>query len=99
MNQSGYIVNYGTHSRDQILSWLNMCMCEHPWQFNPHNLSCERQHGPGVTAYRWRLSVYPSIRRIKFANLQDVQLFVLVWGGEVIDLSSCSAIGLYNPVG
>jgi len=90
MSHPGYIVDFGDQDRVQVLTWLMTYLMDDTWQMSPNNTSCVRYDHTGHKSYRWRMSLRKRDNRVLFGNPEDVQLFVLAWPAQVIDLSQRS---------
>lgn len=87
MSHRGYIVNFGRQDRVRILNWLMVYLMDDQWQMSPNNTSCIKYDAQGMRVYRWRMALKKSDTRVMMDLEEDVQLFVLAWGGTVIDLN------------
>lgn len=92
MSHPGYIVDFGDQCRFQVLNWLMSYLMDPEWQMSTNNTSCVKHGENGKKYYRWRMALHKKIHRVLFSDVEDVQLFVLAWGGEVMDLSTRDGI-------
>lgn len=87
MSHHTYVVQFGKQDKVLVLQWLIMYLMDDTWQLTTNNTACVRYEN-GVKKYRWRMALRLQDHRVMLHHEQDVQLFVLAWGGQVVDWNS-----------
>ena len=74
----GFVVDFGSADRKQVLAWLVAHMLDSPHRLTANNTSARDDQGK----YRWRMALKQTDHRVLFDHECDAALFEMVWAAR-----------------